>query len=46
MNIQYGIGKGLGSGEKVYSMGVKIKFPRGTNIPHATPNYGPVESKF
>ena len=39
MNIQDRIGKGFGSRERAYSMGVNTYF--GTNRPHATPNYGP-----
>ena len=46
MNIQDGIGKGFGSIEISYYMGVNSYFgPRRTNRPHATPNYGPVKSK-
>ena len=47
MNIQDGICNGYGSRERAYSMGVNDYFvPRRTNRPHATPNYGPVKSKF
>ena len=47
MNIQYGIGKGLGHREISYSMGVNAYFgTRRADISHATPNYGPVRSKF
>ena len=42
MNIQYEIGKGFRSREIAYYTGVNDYFsPRWTNIPHATPNYGP-----
>ena len=47
MNIQYGIGKVFGSREIAYSMKVNACFfPRQTNIPQATPNYGPGKYKF
>ena len=47
MNIQYAIGKGFGCIEIVYYIVVNAYFgPRRTNIPHATPNYGPWEYKF
>ena len=42
MNIQYCIGKVFGSQEMSYYMVVTDYFgPMRTNIPHATPNYGP-----
>ena len=47
MIIQDGIGKGFSSREIVHYMVVNFYFgPRRTNIPHATPKYGPVKSKF
>ena len=47
MNIQDLIGKGCGSRERSYSMGVNTYFgPRRNNIPHTTPNCGPGKSKF
>ena len=47
MNIQDGIDKEFGSIERAYSIVVYAYFgPRCTNRPHATPNYGPVTSKF
>ena len=46
MNIQDGIGKGFGSRERAYYMGVNIySVPRQTNRPHETPNNGPGKSK-
>ena len=42
-----GIGKVFGSIERAYSMVVNdYSFPRRTNRPHATPNYGPVKYNF
>ena len=42
MKIQDNIGKGFGSREIAYSMGLNAYFgPIRTNILHATPNYGP-----
>ena len=47
MNIQDGIGKGFGSRERAYYMGVNIySVPRQTNRPHETPNNGPGKSKY
>ena len=47
MNIQYTIGKGFGYRERADYMGVNDYFgPMITNIPHATPNYGPGKSIF
>ena len=47
MNIQDRIVKVFGSIERAYHMVVNYYFgPRRTNIPHATPNYGPLKSKF
>ena len=42
MKIQNGIGKGFGSIEIAYSMGVNAYFgPIHSNRPHTTPNHGP-----
>ena len=42
INIKDGIGEGFRSRERVYYLGVNAYFgPRQTNIPHATPKYGP-----
>ena len=47
MNIQDRIVKVFVSIERAYHMVVNYYFgPRRTNIPHATPNYVPVKSKF
>ena len=47
INMQVFIGKGFGYRERSLFMGVNSCFgPRRTNIPHATPNYGPGQSKF
>ena len=47
MNIKDGIGKGFGSGEWSYSMGVNAYFvTRQTNIPHTKNNYWHVKPKF
>ena len=47
MNIQDEIGKGFGSIEKAYSMGVNSYFsPRQTDGPHSIPNYGPGKYSF
>ena len=47
MKIQYTIGKGFGYQERAYYMGVNDYFsPIIKNIPHATPNHGPVKSRF
>ena len=46
LNIQYEIGKGFGSRERAYYMGVNAYFDtRRANIPHATPNYEHGKSK-
>ena len=42
INIQDGIGKGIGFREKSYSMGINAYFgPIQTHRSHATSNYGP-----
>ena len=47
LNIQYIIGKGFGSREIAYYMGVNSYFgPRRTNRPHETPNYGLDKYKY
>ena len=47
LNIQDAIGKGFGSRERALSMGVNDYVgPIRINRPHATPNYGPGQSKF
>ena len=47
MKILDAIGKGFGYREREYSMEVNAYFGTIiTNIAHATPNYGPVNSKF
>ena len=47
MNIQDTIGKGFGSQERAYSMGLNDCFGhRITNRTHATLNYGHGKSKF
>ena len=46
-NIQYSIEKGVGYRERAFSLGENAYFgPIRTDIPHATPNYGPGKSKF
>ena len=47
INMQVFIGKGFGYRERSLFMGVNYCFgPRRTNIPHATPNYWPGQSKL
>ena len=47
MNIQDAIGKGFGSIERSYYIGVNDYFGlRRTNIPHVTPNYETVKYKY
>ena len=46
MNIQGGIGKGFGSRERSYSMGVIVYFSYTKHRRHATPNNAHGKSKF